>query len=363
MTKFARLYPGERFATFRGIPHIQWDAIHDSTRPLAVFLTGGGHLGRIAYGHPEGKANDFLAHWLVEEGYNVLVPSPPIQHNLFEEPIPDLNILTWCEVLLDIIVEKIRDFDLSRRFVAIGWSMAGRFAIRLASVAKTRGIEIDGFVGLAATPPIPGLSPIDQILTPVNPQGFRQFVPDGDNVRQTVSQRWLASLEVQNQAAGRTIIDPAAYQHEFIGNSPLALHGEALRIRRAAVYSAIDEAYQDVMASAFSQAPLCASISPTSLTDFHHSFTDTANWAYLTTHSIASRLKPSSQEALGYMCGLIDEIPTRLSRRVPGGHFLFVGQPGAQAVAISFNKLHLEMLEIAAMVSEASQANFAITYP
>ena len=73
------LYPGEELTEAAGYPALVRFRIRgDEGLPVVVFVTGGGVLGRIAYGPPEGRAADFLCHWLHEDGFPSLVLSYPV---------------------------------------------------------------------------------------------------------------------------------------------------------------------------------------------------------------------------------------------------------------------------------------------
>lgn len=351
----AGLYPNEQFAILRGVPCIEWSSIGRKECPLALFLTGGGHLGRIAYGHPDGSACDFLAYWLGMSGYSVVVPSPPIEHPLFDNPVPELDIETWSEVLIDLVEAKIDAWGLPPRIIAIGWSMAGRFATRLAATASAKGIAMEAFVSLAATPPIPGLSPVDLQETPLTENGFRRFTGKSESLDFTpVCQAWLNSLSEQNSIEGRQIIAPAIYLKEFIGNSPLNLHGEGLRWRNGRMEHSIQDAIDDVLALDFSEAPLCAAVIPNSHSDRRHALLDQANWSFFNANVISARVAAFPGPASDEIMQLVASIPQRLSRKAVGGHFFFLGAAGASASAKAIHALHTEILAIESELKSCS---------
>jgi hypothetical protein len=67
------LYPGEELIEAAGYPALVRFEPGRSDLPCVVFVTGGGVLGRIAYGPPGARADDFLCHWLHAEGFSSLV--------------------------------------------------------------------------------------------------------------------------------------------------------------------------------------------------------------------------------------------------------------------------------------------------
>ena len=74
----AMLYPHEELIEAAGYPALARFEPGRLELPMVVFVTGGGVLGRIAYGPPERRAADFLCYWLHEEGFASLVLSYPI---------------------------------------------------------------------------------------------------------------------------------------------------------------------------------------------------------------------------------------------------------------------------------------------
>ncbi|UCI32041.1 hypothetical protein [Mesorhizobium sp. B4-1-4] len=52
------LWPGGRLVSASGHQFLLCERIDASTAPLVLFLPGGSHLARIAYGHPSGVPDD-----------------------------------------------------------------------------------------------------------------------------------------------------------------------------------------------------------------------------------------------------------------------------------------------------------------
>ncbi|MGF6313366.1 MULTISPECIES: alpha/beta fold hydrolase [unclassified Bradyrhizobium] len=351
----AGLYPDERYGMACAIPYIEWSRPGKKESALVLFLTGGGHLGRISYGYPDGDPRDFLAYWLTLMGYNLVVPSPPIEHPLFNSPVPGLDITTWSEVLIDLVEAKLQAWKLRPRVLVVGWSMAGRFISRLAATASTRGITVEAFVSLAATPPLPGLSPVNLDETPLSRHGFRSFLgPSGTDALTSVNRSWLASLSEQDCLEGRSIIPSEVYFKEFVGNSPLNLHGEAHRWRNERMQHSLSDAAKDVLAMEFQGAPLCAAIIPTASSDRHHLLTDQANWSFFNANVIAARAASFAPNALDKVRAVVESLPQRLSREAVGGHFFFVGAKGARAAAQAILALHTEALVVESELKSCS---------
>ncbi|MCA1437965.1 hypothetical protein I6F33_34140 [Bradyrhizobium sp. BRP20] len=342
----AGLYPDERYGMACAIPYIEWSRPGRKECALVLFLTGGGHLGRISYGYPDGDPRDFLAYWLTSMGYNLVVPSPPIEHPVFNSPVSELDVTTWSEVLIDLVAAKLHAWKLKPRVLVVGWSMAGRFISRLVATASSRNIAIEAFVSLAATPPLPGLSPVNLRETPLSAHGFRSFLAPSEGEFTPLNRSWLASLSEQDRLEGRSIIPSEVYFREFVGSSPLNLHGEALRWRNGRMQHSLSDAAKDVLAMEFQGAPLCAAIIPTASSDRHHLLTDQANWSFFNAHVIAARAASFAPSALNKVRSLVESLPKRLSREAVGGHFFFVGAKGARAAAQAILALHAETLAV-----------------
>ena len=94
-----------------------------------MFITGGGVLARIAYGHPGGRACDFLAYWLHQEGFASLALSYPMRQSRYSTGHhPDFSVVDWGEQSAEIIALHVKAHELPRRVIVMGWSMAGRIA-------------------------------------------------------------------------------------------------------------------------------------------------------------------------------------------------------------------------------------------
>lgn len=57
-----------------------------------MFVPGAGHLGRIAYGHPEGDPRDFVAHWVAQSGLPFLAVSYPLDNPVYETLHPEFDV-------------------------------------------------------------------------------------------------------------------------------------------------------------------------------------------------------------------------------------------------------------------------------
>lgn len=117
---------------------VRFDPVQ-SRLPLVVFMTGGGVLGRVAYGPPDGMASDFLCHWLRAEGFASLVISYPIdKSDIFAATFPHFSIADWAEQSAEIIAHHIDSHGFSDDAIILGWSMALRVALRRRGIPTCR---------------------------------------------------------------------------------------------------------------------------------------------------------------------------------------------------------------------------------
>lgn len=329
-------FPREQVIEIDGIPLLDYQRIESNDKPIVLFLTGGGVLARIAYGHGEANPRDFLDYWLAERGWSLVAPSYPSDHDVFDQTAPDLTLADWARMLATL-VEQVIPAPNSRPLVVAGWSMGGRAAFAVSRELRRRGIAIDCFASLSATPPFPRYlgstpSPPERLtddglwdLDNIEPNGFR---------RET---RWLAELAQIGQVEGHRIMSDEIFRRNYRSNVPPGLWGPELEPLFA------DRDPTDLStdlrgASSFSgrDYPICVSIVPTASRDYTHALADEVTWGYVTIRGLINYLPDLRTESLPdddwiRLREAIATCPSRLSRRVSGGHLFFVGSHGACA--------------------------------
>jgi hypothetical protein len=209
------VYPDETMETGAGFPALVRFEKNDEGAPLAVFITGGGVFARIAYGHPEGWPSDFLCHWLKEAGYSTLALTYPLGVSPFAEAWPTFTVTDWAEQSAEIIARYSQIDGLSTKLVVLAWSMAGRIAAPLTRAVRRRGVDIELFVAMAASPGLPNLLP-----------DFGSLAPDASGlarVEGTFLDGLLACLKAQNEENGRAAISAEQFLKEYISPFPIAL--------------------------------------------------------------------------------------------------------------------------------------------
>ena len=153
------MYPGEQIVDAAGFPALVKFESGAPGAPLVVFITGGGVLARVAYGHPDGKPADFLGYWMKRDGVPFLAISYPMGNPVFAGAYPDFSMTDWAEQSAEIVARHVKAHDLPSRVVVLGWSMAGRIAEPIAASLRKRGIGVELFVAMAAATALQNLLP------------------------------------------------------------------------------------------------------------------------------------------------------------------------------------------------------------
>jgi len=301
----------------------------DPETPLVVFLPGGGHLGRIAHGYPGGERRDFLDFWLEASGLGFLAVSPP-SNPPFTPAAPDLTRVGWAEAVAELTERSLKRDGGGHRVVLLAWSLASGFIGHLALALAARGVDIAAFIPLAAAPPLPRPQRsyvAEEILRDDglwDVAGSRLLGVD----RATAWRSQIAAIEAEE---GRSVLPEAAYRSHILVGTPVGLaRGGLARIEPPSTEE------PDIAVW-----PLAAPLVPMDESDHRHGLSDVAGWTYTNTQIVLARYA-SIHAAAGRRLGpdawrrltaLVDSLPERLARRLPGGHFFFVGEMGARATA------------------------------
>jgi surfactin synthase thioesterase subunit len=333
------LFEGERVYQTSLYPMLAHHLPGSVTRPLLVFVPGGGHLARIGYGHPGGRRDDFLAHWLNRVDFEVLSVSYPSEHAAISASAQTMTITQWAQCIAEVVTQII-DSPKSlqaRPIVLIGWSMAGRLARSFAVAAHNNGLTLRCFISLAATAPIPNLTTPREGGESVTELGFWDA--------STRLAQWEAELTAQEHLNSRVIIPRDIYQRHYRCHNPVLLRAE-IREQVPAAWSMAD-ILDDLGTFGYEQYPLCAAIVPTSAKDARHVLTDQATWTFINSQMIYCNLHNRSRHRLAELDEVtwlnirrhVAALPDKLFREMNGGHFFFVGERGARQTAAYIDEL------------------------
>ena len=313
-----------------GAVYTVYSRLSEMDSSIAVFVPGGGHNGRIAYGHGSTKKEYFLDYWLNRQNIGLIALSHAQRTGSNSSGL-SLNAIAdaWSQVVF-LLASKPR-----KPVVIVGWSAAGRIVNPLIKMLLKHGLKTDCFISLAATPPFPGLvrSRHDRETqsspgiweagdTEVSPGILRKTLWQRDLRRHLVSQNCLPLSEDD-------------YFNNFLQSAPMALRAEPLSSLSIDTGNAITS----MSTFDWESYPVCGCVVPDSAHDPRHALSDTALWGTISVQSLTARLERSgrldalSAERWSDLVQAVDALPLALRRRVPGGHFFFVGDAGAKRTA------------------------------
>lgn len=327
------LIAGEDISSLGAISTLTYHRPGRGRGPLLLFLPGGGHLARIAYGYPGGSRRDFLDHWLEAEGLGLLAVSPP-SGLPFGTSHPELNRSEWAAAIAAHVSGILNEAEASRSVAILAWSMASGFVDHLALALRARGVSIHGFIPIAASPPLVRPSGIYETTERIREDGLWDVA--GSTVAGVErAKMWLDEIAAIERELGRSVLPPQAYRRHVLVPTPGGL-------RRGGV-AGIAASVREPDMTAF---PLAAPIVPAGQGDCRHGLGDFAGWGHVNAQLVLARYaaavrngwRPADQ-VWNRLLTLVDQLPSRLGARLPGGHFFFLGETGARATAATIVRL------------------------
>ena len=346
------LYPNEELTQAAGYPALVRFAPGRSGQPAVVFVTGGGVLGRLAYGPPQGRASDFLCHWLHEDGFASLVLSYPIASTgMFDAAYPKFSITDWAEQNAELIARYVDRYELPGNVIVLGWSMAGRIAEPLYGALRRKGKGIELFVAMAAASALPNTLP-----------GLDQLKPAASGlaaIKGAYLDWLLECLAGQNSAAGHPVLDPERFTREMTGDFPVGLAASAMRYTNGAFVANPAEDAREVGTAQYANFPPLALMTHASAVDARHALTDRATWGVYITQRLCESLVFSRPAALAALPPerwtlLIEEVRNageRLSATLPGNHMFFLGESGARKTVQTLKQLRQSAADVTGEIS------------
>ena len=336
------LYPGEKMLSTDGIESLTYFKRGEADKPLIVFVPGGFHLARVAYGYPGGKESDFLSHWVGELGYSFLGVSYPTGNKVYSKVYPAFSIRDWGKQVAAVARHYIEEEGLSKDMIVLGWSAGGQIAQSVYEAARAEALNMELFVSLASTPPMP--------LLRVAP-GAISKAPNGLSAAPRLYELFRKYVVQQNELNGHTIIPWPTFEAEILGDIPVALNAimMASRYENGEFVEDLEWSIQDTGALKFTDFPLVVTISGNKVLDGTHALTDRGNWGiYQIQHLYRNVVLPALQESENIepreWQELMDQMTNAtsgiLSSRVIGNHFFWYGEAGARETAYQVAVLH-----------------------
>jgi pimeloyl-ACP methyl ester carboxylesterase len=342
----ARAFEGEQIVQAAGFPALTKFIAGDPERPLVVFIPGAHHTARIAYGgHAGGREQDFLAYWLVRQGYNFLGISYPIatKNEIMEDAFPDFTARDWGRQAAEIAKQTVEQHHLTNRIIVIGWSMGGRVAEPVSEYAKAEGLDLLFFVAAAATPGVTGLIEMNASL---------KMTAEGYADRTGTYRNWMRQIAHQGKANGHPIIDEQSYVADYVGDIPVNLEGYGLHYREAKFVRDHWADEQEFRVYEFGKLPTIAVMMPSEPLDPRHALTDRGTWGLLIVNKLWAEVDAAKldwpklpRERWQELVDLTRNAPDLLSVAMPGNHFFFLGEAGARDTARAIHTLETRVAE------------------
>lgn len=333
MTAGGALFPGERIVAGPHHPVLCHHRPGDGARPLVILAPGGGHLGRVYYGHPGAEPRDFLCDWLERDGHELLALSYASDHPANPAPCQGMTILEWAA---DFAAAAARFAAPGRELLLVGWSMAGRLARPFRMAAMAHGLRCDRMISLAASAQLPKLT------SATGPE--ERLTPDGFWDGEARGAPWRAAIDGLRQPCGRQPIAQADYARHYRCNNPVALRGEPRTQPPSMTLEALSSSLQGFDYAGY---PLVGAVIPTRREDGRHAITDRMTWGFLNAQMlfceadrrIEGGTRAMDEAAWETLRALAAHAGDQLSRSVDGDHFFFIGERGARAAAAAIGEL------------------------
>lgn len=342
-----RIFKDEEVLNPAGYPALVHFQAGSRGKPLVVLIAGSGNTGRIFYGpHSGADPDQFLATHLNALGYNVLSVTTPISTGepIFALNYPTFSIRDWGKLLAEVAAIHVERYDLQTEVLLVGWSMAGKAAQSMSAQAKDAGVSVSLFVSLSATPPVLGVLPSVTDF-PMNPETGYGLSPD------PAFKGYLWNIRINARQEGLNAIVPEdELLSHYVGEGPVGLSFTGIRYRDGRIVADQLGDIHDAQGHRFAEFPLVATIVPHGRHDLRHTVTDLYTWGMITTNSLyhnhianhRETISSAKNSEIERLSDLITSAPSRLTKKVQGNHFFFVGETGARKTAEAISWLDAE---------------------
>ncbi|MEM6308518.1 MAG: hypothetical protein AAF754_00600 [Pseudomonadota bacterium] len=250
--------------------------------------------------------------------------------------------------MAQVAASHVKRHDLPPEVMLVGWSMAGKAAQSMSVQAQNAGISVSLFVSLSATPPILGALPLATDF-PMNPETGYGRSPD------PAFKGFLWNIRANARKEGlQDIIPEGELVSHYVGEGPVGLSFTGIRYRDGKIIADQLGDIHDAQGHRFVDFPLTATIVPQGRHDLRHTVTDLYTWGMITTNALYHNHIANNRESLSQardseienLSELITGAPARLSKKVHGNHFFFVGETGARETAEAISWLDAEAQDL-----------------
>ncbi|QUR67868.1 hypothetical protein [Mycobacterium spongiae] len=326
------LYPGEEMLETNGFETLTYFKEGQPDKPLVIFVPGGFHLARVAYGYPGGNETDFLAYWLAQRGYSFLGASYPTGNKVYSKAYPAFSIRDWGKQVAATAKHYVDERGLSGKVIVLGWSAGGQIAQSVYEASKDAGLDMSLYVSLASTPPVPLL---------VAAPGAISKAESGLSKAPQFYELFKRYVVAQDELNGHQIIPWKTFESDILGDIPVALNAImiASRYEDGKFVEDLEWSMADTGALKVADFPFVVTISGNKVLDNDHALTDRGNWGiyqiqHLYRNMVLPVLSKSEDIAPEDWQNLMDQMSYAtsgaLNARVPGNHFFWYGAVGAR---------------------------------
>ncbi|MDX5595499.1 alpha/beta hydrolase [Pseudovibrio sp. SPO723] len=349
------LYPGEEMLTTNGIETLSYFKKGDPDKPLVVFVPGGFHLARVAYGYPGGNERDFLAYWLAQEGYSFLGASYPTGNKVYSNVYPAFSIRDWGKQVAAVAKHFSDENGLSGEIIVLGWSAGGQIAQSVYEASQAAGLDMSLYVSIASTPPIPLL-----LAAP----GAISKAENGLSAAPQFYDLFKKYVLAQDAMNGHTIMPWDTFESQVLGDIPVAMNAimMASRYENGEFVEDLDWSLADTGGLKVTDFPFVVTISGNKVLDNDHALTDRGNWGiyqiqHLYRNIVLPVLSKSEDIDPANWQSLMDRMnyatSGALNARVPGNHFFWYGEVGARETVQQLDMLRLRAANLISDIEAA----------
>ena len=346
------LFPHEKIQVAGGYPCLTYFQNSKPELPLVVFVSGGPIMSRIAYGHSGGQSEDFLAYWIMKAGNPFLAVTHTMDHSIFPTTHPEFTIQDWGRQVAEVVGETVKQHKLYKEIIVIAFSAGGRLVEALSTALEPYEIKVEAFIALNALTP--------QLTLISQPKRGFQISPKGYAVA-SFDPVYGESLHIQESVNRRAIVNESTFKNDYIGNFPINVWESIYRYHREEFVPALEEGLNDSGAFAYFHYPLIGVITGDSSKDLRNTVMSSGVWGFYMTQSLYHQFfaytrkdfNTFSEHNWKKVLDTVTTFPQKLSAKIEGGYFFFLGEKGAKATAA---KIYEQVEKIRAVRAELKRA-------
>lgn len=336
------LFPMEKIVSAGGYPCLTYYSSGKSEHPLVVFVSGGPVMSRIAYGHSGGQSEDFLAYWIKQAGNPFLAVTHTMDHAVFPTTHPEFGIQDWGRQVAEVVAETVAKEKLQKQVIVLAFSAGGRIVEALCDSLQKSSIGIEAFITLN------GLTP--QLTLVSHPKRGFEISANGYAMAQ-YDPFFEENLRLQENVVRRAIVNESTFKQDYLGNYPINVWESIYRYHREAFVPALEEGLNDSGAFAYFHYPLIGVLTGDSPKCIRDTLMSEGVWSFYQSQSLYQNFfayttkdfNTFSDQNWKKISDLVTTAPHKLSGKVEGGYFFFLGEKGARATFAKIQDLVMKI--------------------